>query len=260
MRLSRLLVLLAGVSVAPFSFQAAQAQNNAALSGQVSSAEEGAMEGVLVTAKKDGTNVNITVVTDDQGKYSFPANRLSPGQYKISIRAVGYVVDGAKPVEVSAGGPATADLKLVKTKNLSAQLSNAEWLISAPGEDKQKNFLTGCTGCHTLERVFKSSYDPAQLREVFQRMALYSPGSTPQRPQLLQTGGLRGERTRVREDVAIVASEWLASVNLSQAETRAWPLKTLPRPKGKATKVLITEWDLPRKDAQPHDVVIDSDG
>ncbi len=91
-------------------------------------------------------------------------------------------------------------------------------------------------------------------------MALYSPGSTPQRPQLLQTGGLRGERTRVREDVAIAASEWLASVNLSQSENRTWPLKTLPRPKGVATKVIYTEYDVPRKEAQPHDVVLDPDG
>ena len=49
-------------------------------------------------------------------------------------------------------------------------------------------------------------------------MGLYSPGSTPLRPQLLQMGGLRGERTRVRDEVAVPASEWLASVNLSQSE------------------------------------------
>ena len=124
------------------------------------------------------------------------------------------MLDGAKPVDVAAGAPATADLKLAKTKNLTAQLSSAEWLISAPGEDKQKNFLNGCVGCHTLERVFKTSYDPEQLREVFKRMALYSPGSTPQRPQLLQTGGLRGERTRVREEVAQCSRRngWPASI------------------------------------------------
>ncbi len=137
MQLNKLL-LLVGVGAVPFLFHPAQAQNAATLSGQVSSAEEGLMEGVLVSAKKEGSNITVTVVSDDKGKYNFPADRLSPGQYKISIRAVGYVLEGAKPVEVAAGTPATADLKLGKTKNLSAQLSNAEWLISAPGEDKQK--------------------------------------------------------------------------------------------------------------------------
>jgi virginiamycin B lyase len=34
----------------------------------------------------------------------------------------------------------------------------------------------------------------------------------------------------------------------------------LPRPKGAATKVIYTEYDLPRKEAQPHDVIVDRDG
>ena len=38
------------------------------LTGQVSSAEEGAMEGVLVSAKRDGATVTVTVVTDKQGR------------------------------------------------------------------------------------------------------------------------------------------------------------------------------------------------
>ena len=38
------------------------------------------------------------------------------------------------------------------------------------------------------------------------------------------------------------------------------PLKTLPRPGGRATKVVITEYDLPRPESQPHDVTVDSQG
>src|SRR5262249_59142587 len=33
-----------------------------------------------------------------------------------------------------------------------------------------------------------------------------------------------------------------------------------PAPKGRSTKVLITEYDLPRKGALPHDVIVDKDG
>ncbi len=119
---------LAGAGLAAILIHAgmsAQAQSAAALTGQVISAEEPTMEGVIVSAKKEGSNVTVSVVTDDKGKYSFPAARLEPGKYTVSIRAVGYNLDGAKSVDVAAGGSA-ADLKLVKTKNLSAQLSNAE--------------------------------------------------------------------------------------------------------------------------------------
>ena len=49
-----------------------------ALAGQVSSAEEAVMEGVLVSAKRVGSNLTLTVVTDAQGRYQFPAAKLEP--------------------------------------------------------------------------------------------------------------------------------------------------------------------------------------
>src|ERR1700688_3690661 len=67
----------------------------AALTGQVSSAEEGNMEGVVVSAKKAGSTVTVSVTPDAQGRYTFPENRLEPGQYTLAIRAVGY--DQASP-------------------------------------------------------------------------------------------------------------------------------------------------------------------
>ena len=44
-----------------------------ALTGTVTSSEEGKMEGVLVSAKREGSNKIITVVSNAQGIYSFPA-------------------------------------------------------------------------------------------------------------------------------------------------------------------------------------------
>src|ERR1700722_9764730 len=61
-----------------------------ALTGRVSSEAEGAMEGVLVRAKGEGKTMSVTVVTDHTGRYSFPADRLTPGKFNIDVRAVGY--------------------------------------------------------------------------------------------------------------------------------------------------------------------------
>jgi virginiamycin B lyase len=55
-------------------------------------------------------------------------------------------------------------------------------------------------------------------------------------------------------------AEYLASINLSKDESWNYSFKTLPRPTGRATRVVVTEYDLPRKQIQPHDVVVDSDG
>jgi virginiamycin B lyase len=238
---------------------AGEARAQAALTGVVSSNEEGAMEGVLVSVKREGSTITTTVVTDAQGHYSFPAARIEPGKYTISIRAVGYKLDSAKTVDVPAGGTGAADLKLGKVKTLVPQLSNGEWLLSLPVPDKQKAFLTMCVGCHTLQRVLTSTHDAPEFQQVFLRMARYSPGSSPTHPQPLLPGP-RGERPVVTGDAAKAAAELLASVSLGNSEAIEYPLKTLPRPTGRSTKVVVTEYDLPRKNAMPHDVIVDRDG
>src|SRR5438876_9926024 len=80
--------------------------------GQVTSTEEGNMEGVLVSAKKDGGTVTVTVVSDAKGQYGFPAGRLTAGKYTISARAAGYDLVGPKTADVPASGAVTTDLKL----------------------------------------------------------------------------------------------------------------------------------------------------
>src|SRR5690242_4374375 len=185
----RHLYLLATVSVLPFGLpHDALAQSGAALTGVVSSQEEGNMEGVLVNAKKEGSTITTTVVTDAKGNYSFPADRLAPGKYTISIRAAGYTLVGPKATDVTAGATATADLKLGKVRNIAGTLPNAEWLNSLPGSDQQQQFMIQCTSCHTLQRVLTYSRDAAEYEQVFNRMGRYSPGSTPIRPQPLLPG------------------------------------------------------------------------
>jgi virginiamycin B lyase len=250
----KLLSLAASVSVVALT--SAQAQ---ILTGKVSSVQEPAMEGVLVSLKKEGSTITTTVVTNDKGEYSFPNGRIDAGKYAVTIRAAGYVLDGPKSVEIAAGG-GKADLKLNKTRNLAAQLSNGEWLASVPGSDQQKQFLTGCTSCHTLQRIFSAPHDVEEWKQVFNRMGRYSPGSTPVRPQLLVTGGARSERPRVNANAAQAAAEYLYSLSPANPDAREFELKTLPRPKGAATKVIVTEYDLPRQEALPHDVVVDADG
>src|SRR5919108_1452061 len=228
-----------------------------ALSGQISSQKEGLMEGVLVGAKKEGSTMTVNVMSDEKGRYSFPTSKLEPGRYALKIRAAGYDLDGPKTVDVVAGKTAKANIKLKPAENLFAQLSDAEWALSIPGTEEQKRFLLGCNGCHTIDRIVKANKSAEEWVQVFKRMSLYAPGSTPLKPQMT-VGGVQRDRTRGVDPMAI--GEWLASVNASYNSKQSFPLKTLPRPKGKATRAIITEYDLSRKLAMPHDVVVDSEG
>src|SRR2546430_11749734 len=77
-----LLASVAGLAMV-LSSHTLKAQAPAALTGQVTSQEEGAMEGVLVSAKKAGSTVTATGVSDAQGKFRYPASKLGAGQYHI---------------------------------------------------------------------------------------------------------------------------------------------------------------------------------
>jgi streptogramin lyase len=234
----------------------AQAQSAVALSGQVSSAAERAMEGVVVSAKKNGSTISLSVVTDATGQFAFPADRLAPGRYALTARAAGYQFE-PRVAEVSQGAGAKADLKLSKVEDLSPVLTNAEWLTSMRGGSEQKKFLLNCVGCHTLERIAKSKYDADGFLDVMARMSGYYPGSTPAHPQRL-AGNFQRLRDRGVDSRGI--AEWLASNNLSRTGKLDYELTTLPRLTGKSTRVIITEYDLPDPRIQPHDVVLDREG
>jgi virginiamycin B lyase len=238
------------------SFVGAQVQAPAALTGQVTSQEEGPMEGVVVSAKKVGSTITVSVVSDKEGHYGFPENRLDPGHYTLKIRAVGYILDSPATVELTEHKTATFDLKLHGTKNIASQLTNAEWLASIPGTDAQKSYLLGCVGCHTLERIVRSTHDADEFTQVIWRMMSYAQVSQPIKPQQRPNSA---ERAGVPEQYRRPA-EYLATINLSSVSQWEYPLKTLPRPTGRATRVIVTEYDLPRPTVEPHDVIVDEHG
>ena len=228
------------------------------LTGHVSSQQEGPMEGVVVSARRDGATFTTSVVTDKKDFFAFPADRLVPGRYTLSARAVGFELSKPSVSNVSTNKYETTDLRLEPTKDLAAQLTNAEWLNSITGTDEQKKFLLNCNSCHSLERIVKSKYDADGFLGIFDRMSGYYPGSTPEHPQPL-TGTARREGL-ARDGDARKTAEWLASINLSKQDTWSYPLKTLPRTTDESNRVIITEYDLPNKAIQPHDVVLDKAG
>jgi virginiamycin B lyase len=232
------------------------AQPPSVLAGTVSSDNEARMEGIIVTAKHVGSTVSVSVVSDENGQYRFPSDHLPQGRYTLTIRAAGYDLDHPEMVEVTSAAT-TADLHLKPTKDPADQLTNAEWLASAPGADDIKRHLLNCTDCHSLQRIFKSQHTKEEFLQVFNRMGGYYPGATDLQPQRL-IGAHR--RPPLPAAVEQQVAEYLASVNLSTSPKWPFDLKTFPRPNGRATKVIVTEYALPRQEIQPHDVVVDSDG
>ena len=232
-----------------------------ALMGTVVSTEEGPMEGVLVSAQRSGSPISITVVSDAKGSYRFPDDKVAPGVYKLRIRAVGYDLEGPSEVRIEAGAPRMLPLHLRKTADLAAQLTNAEWMASMPGTPQEKRALLNCLGCHTLERVARSKYTSEEfMNTVLPRMQSMVNQSIPGAPQLRKGERLMEERGDQRVQIYKELGDFLAKVNLSATGKWSYELKTFPRPAGEATRVVYTEYDLPSKLAQPHDVIVDGKG
>jgi len=249
------LAATAAAMVLPAVSDAVRAEGQAALTGIVSSEAEGKMEGVVVTARRPGSIVQVSVTTDAEGRYSFPRHRLQPGEYTLSIRAVGYDIDSPSKATVATNKTASADIEPKRTKNLAGQLTNAEWMMSIPGTEEQKAGLLNCVGCHTLERVARSTHDSDEWTQVISRMMGYGAVSQPIKPQPMLDRARAGTPEQYRK-----LADYLATINLSAVDHWTYELKTLPRPKGRDTRAIVTEYDMVRPTTEPHDVLVDKEG
>lgn len=240
-------------------FAAPPAAISAALQGEVSSAAEGRMEGVVVSAQRSGSSITISVISDAKGRYQFPRAKLAAGDYAVRIRAIGY--DPKKPLSVKVQGSQSArlNIRLQKTHDLAAQLTNAEWMSSLPGEPREIRAILNCVNCHTLERIVRSKYSADEfINVVLPRMQSYVNQSMPGAPQVRKGERVMEERGDQRVQIYKELGVFLANINLHNRNTWSYELKTFPRPSGAATRAIYTEYDLPRKLIQPHDVVLDN--
>jgi hypothetical protein len=260
------LVLAGGVP------QELTAQGAAAISGTVSAAEEGKMEGVVVSARGADANFTVSVMTDKSGKYTIPRSHLPAGDYTLKTRAAGYDLTDPGVIKVAAGKTTKADLKLAKTKDIVNQLSSLEIINSMNGTPEQKSKivhqLLACNYCHTYQRIVKSKHDPKSMHTVMERMIRYYADGTAisndnrrgraarvQEPgrQFLEKSPIWGLGELTKEQVA----EYFASNNMSKGSL---PYELKPAPRPKFTNVIITEWDIPTATTATHDSALDPSG
>ncbi len=258
MSVKHIALLLAGTALTAWTTAAMAQQNAPALTGVIRAADGEAMGDVTVTAARDKSTISVTVISDDQGRYSFPADRLGPGHYTLTTRAVGYDLDGKPQANVATEATAAADITLKKTRKLVAQLTSAEWLASWSGTDAEKRLVADCMSCHTLERIARSSHTADEWVQIIPRMLRYAQNTTPLAPQMRSgesTGLLVQQPDRLRR-----LAEYLATVNLSESDGFPYELKSLKRVSGRGSRAIITTYALPKRTDQPHDVMGDADG
>jgi streptogramin lyase/mono/diheme cytochrome c family protein len=219
----------------------------------------------LIAAK---TAIRSTVYTDENGRYEFPS--LEPGSYTlrvtrplefkpyqkdaVTIRSADHLDDIVLTRLVSGGD--TLATYLPPTPDVVSQLTGVEWMMNLPGTGQEKHmFSMSCGfGCHSYQQIFRGRYDTASWRLIVERMT--RGGGSPLIRQQQQPGKEAVGRSGLPYEN--VVSEWLGRVRGPDAKDPL--IQTLPRPRGAATRVVITEYELPRTLLAPHDVHGDSSG
>src|SRR5579862_7927707 len=80
--------LLAGVAGLAVAAVATAASADQLLTGSITSAAGQKLEGVLVSAKKEGSTITTSVYTDQNGEYFFPA--MADGKYQVWAQTLGF--------------------------------------------------------------------------------------------------------------------------------------------------------------------------
>jgi len=220
-------------------------------------AENGEMlEGIMVQLISTKSAIRTTVYTNAEGRYEFP--NLEPGAYTLRIARPREFQPLSKENAQVAPGAQFDDIVLKRVtklellppaREIQAQMTGTEWLLSLSGTGEEKRLLTlNCNFCHSYQQIFRNHYDEAGWTQIVRRMT-HGAGS----PLILMRPVGRFDDAAEQKLV-----HWLATARGPNTEDP--PFVVLPRPQGKQTRVIITEYELPRLELATHDVSGDAQG
>jgi streptogramin lyase len=239
--------------------------------GIVRASEGTPLEGIMVQLISLKNSIRTTVYTNEFGKYEFP--KLADGDYVLRIpRPLEYQryekdsvrIEGATQLDDIVLKRVTDSQFLPPTPDILPQLTGAELIANLPGTlFEKKAFLDSCGGsCHGFQNQFRARFSEEDWRKIVHRMVDYS-GRLIVDP-IPNTGGTHPFKTKIHAGLELKSYEvesvvkWLSRVRGLEAENP--PMRAFPRPQGRATRAIVTEYELPWLGVDIHDVTGDAEG
>src|SRR5215472_19044548 len=161
------------------SAQAADQQ----LSGTITAASGQKLDGVPVSAKREGSTITTSVYTDAQGNYYFPP--MAAGKYKVWAQALGFERNNAD-VDLSANKRQNLALKTItdyetKWRQLPGELLFASFPEDNADDVHMKTIIhNNCNGCHTPSFPFQFRFDAGGWTRIMDLMKVIGGGGLPQ--------------------------------------------------------------------------------
>ena len=210
-------------------------------------------EGIMVQLIAPN-GVRTTVYTDERGNYEFP--RMQTGSYTLRIaeplefkpyRRDVVRVDGTAKLDDIVLERINKEENVPATPELESQLGGMELLWNLPGSAQEKQAIHMGCGCHTYQQILRNRYDQRSWSLIVHRMLHYTAA-----PLISPGGGGRGT------DGEPMIVNWLSKVRGPDAKDPN--IQIMPRAHGAGTRVVVTEYELPRVLLSTHDVTGDAKG
>src|SRR4051794_7099555 len=245
-------------------YKGSKAPTRAALYGALSGGPKGLVknargepiEGIMVQLISDETAIRTTVYSRTDGHYEFP--KVVPGSYTLRIaKPKEFYPFSRTKVEIK-GEETIDDITLLRVTpgeflppfpQIAAQLSGSEWLQNLPGTGEEKKTLTVyCNFCHEYQQIFRNRYDESGWAKIIFRM----------------THGAGSPLINIRNPGRLTPAEeakfahWLATARGPDSKDPNFVVQ--PRPQGRATHAIVTEYEVPRLEISARDTTGDAQG
>ncbi len=230
--------LLAGAASLVVASFATAASADQLLTGSITSATGQKLEGIQVSAKKEGSTITTNVYTDQNGEYFFPT--MPDGKYRVWAQALGFQTSKGE-VDLNATKHQNFQLAALTDPEERYRQLPPEMMVDALPADTpadaniKKIFTNECTGCHTPGYPLQFKFDEAGWNKVINLMKVV-PG----------TGVYPGPNAKVSPIIEYNRKDLAAYLARARGpgET-SMKFQDRPRPSGETARVVWTTYDIP---------------
>src|SRR5579862_6663890 len=230
--------LLAGVAGLAVAAVATAASADQLLTGSITSAAGQKLEGVQVSAKKEGSTITTSVYTDQNGEYFFPA--MADGKYRVWAQALGFVTSKGE-VDLTGSKQQSFQLAAITDPEQKIKQMPSEMLAAALPDETEADaqmkriFHNQCTGCHTPGYPLQFKFDEAGWNKIINLMKVVA-----------NTGAYPGPNAKANGIIEFNRKDLAAYLARARGpgET-SLKIKDRPRPTGEAARVVWTTYDVP---------------
>ena len=216
------------------------------------------MEGVLVSAKKDGSTITVTVVSDEQGPLHLPgrparARQVHDHDPRRRLRARRpHGSDGRGRPDRQGRPQARQDQEHLADSSPTPNGSTACPARTAEVLPERLRRLP-----HAAAGVLRLAYAPRSSEQIFQPHGHLFAGQHADASAAAAARTARRAAARACGAGARPPRSGSTASTSAIRDTQEYASRRCRGRRDAPTKVIITEYDLPRKEAQPHDVIVD---